>query len=275
MHLYSSLQQLQLVWKHSMDAVLNSTSQEEEEGEFRRVNETIWAHMSTLPAIFEMLTTKLFNLTMETVRNMSHSMEYRLLEERLLSINEQASIICDWCFTDSSTNQTLTQIVQENILKYIETTLYEEITNLRDHFSEVYDEYTNGCILPEPDIVCTCPNYTETTTEMTTTTAEVYNGTWNSRIHFNWTTILSDIEDLVSNSSNLVSTIQRNLTDPLITTSAYVIELLQLMSPKCSGELEKLYNEYADTQERVLNVIGSFKNELLSRNRTYEPHAQI
>ena len=41
-----------------------------------------------------------------------------------------------------------------------------------------------------------------------------------------------------------------------------------MISPKCSGELEKLYNEYADTQERILDVLNKLKQKLLARNNT-------
>ena len=282
MHLYSSLQQLQWVWKQSMDVVSNATSQEDEEAQFRRVNETIWTHMSTLPAILEILTTDMYNFTKEMVQNMTHDMEYRLLGERLLSINEQASASCDMCLTDSISNKALTQILQENMLMYIETTLYEEIALLKQDFSRIYFEYTNGSLIPEPEIVCKCPNYTDTenyitteaTTEATTETmtTEQPDITWVSRIHFNWSTILSDIEGLVSNASNLADGMRRNLTDPLNTAAVYVAELLRLISPKCSGELEKLYNEYADTQKRVLDVIIELRNELSERNKTYTVH---
>ena len=279
MHLYSSLQQLLWVWEQSMNVVSNATSQEQEEAEFRRVNESIWTHMSTLPAILEILSTNLYNATKETVQNMTHDMEYRLLGERLTNIDEQACASCDSCFTDSIKNQALTQIIQENMLMYIETTLQEDITNLKEAFSQIYSEYTNGSVIPKPEILCICPNYTEynytteatteATTESVTTIGPV---TWDSRIQFNWTTILSDIEALVLNASKLVDGMRRNLTDPLNTAADYVAELLRLISPKCSGQLEKLYNEYADTQERVLNVIKGFQKDLLVRNNTYTNH---
>lgn len=279
MHLYASLKQLQWVWQESMNAVANVTDQEEEEATFRRVNETIWAHMSMLPAVFEVLSNDLFNYTKEVVQNMTQDLEYRLLEERLLSIDEQASATCDGCFTDSLQNQSLTQIVQEAMLTYIETTLYEDISTMKQRFLQVYFEYANGSVIPEPEIVCMCPNYTdynatiemttETTTETMTNSTEPYiDNTWDSRINFNWTTILNDIEALVGNASNFVQEIRSNLTEPLNNAADYVAELIALISPKCSGELEKLYNEYADTQERILDVLNKLKQKLLARNNT-------
>ena len=209
MHLYASLQQLQWVWEESMNAVSNATNQEEEEATFRRVNESIWVHMSMLPAVFEVLSNDLFNYTKEVVQNMTQDLEYRLLEERLLSIDEQASATCDRCFTDSLQNQSLTQIVQEAMLTYIETILYEDISTMKQRFLQVYFEYANGSVIPEPEIVCMCPNYTdynatiqmttEATTETMTNSTEPYiDNTWDSRINFNWTTILNDIEALVA-----------------------------------------------------------------------------
>ena len=279
MHLYPSLQQLQWVWEESMNAVSNATNQEEEEATFRRVNESIWAHMSMLPAVFEVLSNDLFNYTKEVVQNMTQDLEYRLLEERLLSIDEQASATCDGCFTDSLQNQSLTQIVQEAMLTYIETTLYEDISTMKQKFLQVYFEYANGSVIPEPEIVCMCPNYTdytatiemttEATTETMTNSTEPYiDNTWDSRINFNWTTILNDIEALVGNASNFVQEIRSNLTEPLNNGADYVAELIALISPKCSGELEKLYNEYADTQERILDVLNKLKQKLLARNNT-------
>ena len=279
MHLYASLQQLQWVWEESMNAVSNATNQEEEEATFRRVNESIWAHMSMLPAVFEVLSNDLFNYTKEVVQNMTQDLEYRLLEERLLSIDEQASATCDGCFTDSLQNQLLTQIVQEAMLTYIETTLYKDISTMKQRFLQVYFEYANGSVIPEPEIVCMCPNYTdynatiemttEATTETMTNSTEPYiDNTWDSRINFNWTTILNDIEALVGNASNFVQEIRSNLTEPLNNAADYVAELIALISPKCSGELEKLYNEYADTQERILDVLNKLKQKLLARNNT-------
>ena len=279
MHLYASLKQLQWVWQESMNAVANVTDQEEEEATFRRVNESIWVHMSMLPAVFEVLSNDLFNYTKEVVQNMTQDLEYRLLEERLLSIDEQASATCDGCFTDSLQNQSLTQIVQEAMLTYIETTLYEDISTMKQRFLQVYFEYANGSIIPEPEIVCMCPNYTdynatiemttEATTETMTNSTEPYiDNTWDSRINFNWTTILNDIEALVGNASNFVQEIRSNLTEPLNNAADYVAELIALISPKCSGELEKLYNEYADTQERILDVLNKLKQKLLARNNT-------
>ena len=279
MHLYASLQQLQWVWEESMNAVSNATNQEEEEATFRRVNESIWAHMSMLPAVFEVLSNDLFNYTKEVVQNMTQDLEYRLLEERLLSIDEQASATCDGCFTDSLQNQLLTQIVQEAMLTYIETTLYKDISTMKQRFLQVYFEYANGSVIPEPEIVCMCPNYTdynatiemttEATTETMTNSTEPYiDNTWDSRINFNWTTILNDIEALVGNASNFVQEIRSNLTEPLNNAADYVAELIALISPKCSGELEKLYNEYADTQERILDVLNKLNQKLLARNNT-------
>ena len=279
MHLYASLKQLQWVWQESMNAVSNATNQEEEEATFRRVNESIWAHMSMLPAVFEVLSNDLFNYTKEVVQNMTQDLEYRLLEERLLSIDEQASATCDGCFTDSLQNQLLTQIVQEAMLTYIETTLYEDISTMKQRFLQVYFEYANGSVIPEREIVCMCPNYTdynatiemttEATTETMTNSTEPYiDNTWDSRINFNWTTILNDIEAMVGNASNFVQEIRSNLTEPLNNAADYVAELIALISPKCSGELEKLYNEYADTQERILDVLNKLKQKLLARNNT-------
>ena len=279
MHLYASLQQLQWVWEESMNAVSNATNQEEEEATFRRVNESIWAHMSMLPAVFEVLSNDLFNYTKEVVQNMTQDLEYRLLEERLLSIDEQASATCEGCFTDSLQNQSLTQIVQEAMWTYIETTLYEDISTMKQRFLQVYFEYANGSVIPEPEIVCICPNYTdynptiemttEATTETMTNSTEPYiDNTWDSRINFNWSTILNDIEALVGNASNFVQEIRSNLTEPLNNAADYVVELIALISPKCSGELEKLYNEYADTQERILDVLNKLKQKLLARNNT-------
>ena len=279
MHLYASLQQLQWVWEESMNAVSNATDQEEEEATFRRVNESIWAHMSMLPAVFEVMSNDLFNYTKEVMQNMTHDLEYRLLEERLLSIDEQTSGTCDECFTDSLKNQPLTQIIQEAMLTFIETTLYEDISTMKQEFSRVYFEYVNGSVIPEPEIVCVCPNYTdynasiemttEATTEIMTTSAEPdTDNTWDSRINFNWTTILNDIETLVGNASTFVQEVQSNLTVPLNNAADYVAELIALISPKCSGQLEKLYNEYADTQERILNEFNKLKQKLLARNNT-------
>ena len=279
MHLYASLQQLQWVWEESMNTVSNATNQEEEEATFRRVNESIWAHMSMLPAVFEVLSNDLFNYTKEVVQNMTQDLEYRLLEERLLSIDEQASATCEGCFTDSLQNQSLTQIVQEAMWTYIETTLYEDISTMKQRFLQVYFEYANGSVIPEPEIVCICPNYTdynptiemttEATTETMTNSTEPYiDNTWDSRINFNWSTILNDIEALVGNASNFVQEIRSNLTEPLNNAADYVAELIALISPKCSGELEKLYNEYADTRERILDVLDKLKQKLLARNNT-------
>ena len=274
--LYSSLEQLKWVWKESMMAVANATDQEDEEAIFRRVNESIWAHMSTLPAVFDAMNNNLFNYTKEAVLNMAQDLEYRLLEERLLPIEEQSSITCDWCLTDTENNHTLTQIIQDSMLAYIDSILFQDISNMQQLFSRIYYEYANGSLIPEPEIVCVCPNFTdvfstEATTEMTTetmaTSTELYDSTWASNINFNWTTILDDIDVLVVNASALARGIRSNMTEPLQHAADYVAELLNLISPKCSGELDKLYNEYADSQERILDMIHELKHKLISRKQ--------
>ncbi len=268
--LHPALEELLWVWTESKDLVSNSVDQEAEEAQFRRLNETIWAHMSTLPAMLHVLKTRLFASALGAVQAMTQDADYRLLDSRMMSIDEQASAWCNWCLTSSSLNQTVTHIVQQRLQTYLQTNLSFHITNAQSIFSRLYSEYISGSTIPEAPLVCFCPNTTMETTTATPTTTE--SSQWESRIRFNWTTIQGDIEELVAMTEAMVNTAREELTEPLETSADYVAELLQLIAPKCNGELQKLYHEYADSQQRILDAIQQLKSVLIDRNNTYNIH---
>ena len=72
------------------------------------------------------------------------------------------------------------------------------------------------------------------------------------------------------NVNNIVQVIKTELASPLGQASSYVDELLRVVTPKCEGELDKLFDEYTDYQQRLSDLIENFKSELLKRNISYQ-----
>ncbi len=280
-----------------MSAVQEANSTEWEEAIFRNVNQTIWAHMSEMPALIDILTSVLIQRVNDTLYNMTQVEYYRLHKQRLVPLSEYVRVSCDWCQTEAPWNQPITGLVQQRLLTVLNEELAENLTQVKFQFQDIYGQYVNESIIEEEPPPCcvmcpqTCPNittpeYTETTDNMTTeqmttepittdpittespTTPPDY--TWISNVNINWTIIQDNIDNLVMNVNNIVQVIKNDIAFPLGLASSYVNELLRVVTPKCEGELDKLYDEYTDYQQRLSDLIENFKSELLKRNISYQ-----
>ena len=79
--------------------------------------------------------------------------------------------------------------------------------------------------------------------------------------------INSTIQDMIEATQSMLSTINLEMRKPTREAAAFLSEFMQLMKPRCEGDLRNLHLEYIDKHEWLKAVLADVKKTMTNYGR--------